>query len=145
MWLGTRTRIVVVYSTEVLVVSGDRQVQQLIAAGLGEVGWSTYPAATHEDALEYAASTHVDVVIVDVYQPDPFARAMVCELRRNHPDLKVLYLIGWTNRTFAGNLKAKAHDFHLRKPFRLDELCDIVSSWLENSGTLLTVTGISLN
>ena len=133
------------YCPTALVVSPDRQVRQLVVASLDQLGCSTLGAATHAAGLEYAALTHVDVVVVDVCQPDAFETAMIWELRRNQPDLKVLYLIGRANPVCESGLPAKAHDFYLRKPFRLHELCEVVSSWLEDGMPRLTVTGISLN
>ena len=133
------------YRSIALVVSAERQVRQLIVVSLAELGCSTIEAATHEEGLEYAALTYVDVVVVDVGQLDAFESAMICELRRNQPALKVLYLVGRMNPVFRSSLEPKAHDFYLRKPFRLHELCDIVSSWLEDGKAFLTVTGISLN
>ena len=132
------------YCPIALVVSVDRQVRQLVAVSLGELGCATCDAATREEGLTYAARMSLDVVVVDDCQPDAVGTDMVRELRVNQPNLKVLYLIGPAHSGFNSGI-LKAHDSYLRKPFRLDELCDIVSSWLDDPLACSTVTGAAMN
>ena len=132
------------YCPIALVVSVDRQVRQLVAVSLGELGCATCDAATREEGLTYAARMSLDVVVVDVCQPDAVGSDLIRELRVSQPNLKVLYLIGPAHSVFRSGIP-KAHDSYLRKPFRLDELCDIVSSWLEDGVMLPGVTGVAMN
>ncbi len=120
-----------------LIVGGDRQVRQVIAASLGELGCATCDAVTEDGAIEQAAPTSVDVVVVDVGQTDAAGWALIRSLRASQPHLRVLYLVG-SLQAVIGRAAARPHDAYLRKPFHLNELCDIVSSWLEPALPMVT-------
>jgi two-component system, cell cycle sensor histidine kinase and response regulator CckA len=127
-----------------LIVGGDRQVRQLIAARLSELGCATCDAVSQEEAFEQAARTSVDVVVVDVCQTQAAGYAAIRKLRAGQPNLKVLYLIGPREPVLEKAPTAMARDAYLRKPFHLDELCDIVSSWLQRPA-LPIVTSASVH
>jgi DNA-binding NtrC family response regulator len=127
-----------------LVVSPDVHVRHLIVAALGELGCRTFAAATHDDALAHASLSDVDLLIVDVDHP-AFEDALVCELRGDQPGLNVLYLVGRVGLLTTHAFERKLQDAFLRKPFRLDDLRDIVSSWLEERWKFTAFGAISLN
>ena len=130
-----------------LVVSADRQVRRLISASLGQIGCTSLDVATGREGFECAGAAHVDLVIVDVCVPDGFETDMVRQLRAVQPDLKVLYLIGRANPSPLFNRCSgkRTTDAFLTKPFGLDELTDVVESWLDDALAPFNVSGLSLN
>ena len=129
-----------------LVVSKDRQVRRLISASLGQIGCTSLDVSTGREGFECAGAAHVDLVIVDVSVPDGFETDMVRQLRAVQPDLKVLYLIGRASPLLYNRCQGRTGiDAFLTKPFGLDELTDVVSSWLDDPLAPTSVSGLSLN
>lgn len=128
-----------------LVVSADRQVRRLISASLGQIGCTSLDVATGREGFECAGAGHVDLVIVDVCLPDGFETDMVRQLRVMQPDLKVLYLIGRTSLLLNRSSGKRSTDAFLTKPFELDELTDVVASWLDDALLPFNVSGLPLN
>ena len=129
----------------VLVVSANRRVRQLIAVRLGQIGCTALGAATHEEGFEYAGLTRLDVLIVDLSHRDALEGTLIRTLRVKRRHLKVIYLTGPVNPVVKSGVRATAADFYLRKPFHLDELCDIVWARSGDRAALVTFTHLSLN
>jgi DNA-binding response OmpR family regulator len=144
MWLS-RLSTTMLQCPVALVVSADRQVRRLISASLGQIGCTSLDVATGREGFECAGAAHVDLVIVDVCLPDGFETDMVRQLRAAQPDLKVLYLIGRANPIFERCSGKRSTDAFLTKPFGLDELTDVVASWLDDALAPYNVSGLSLN
>jgi len=128
-----------------LVVSADRQVRRLISASLGQIGCTSLDVATGREGSECASAAHVDLVIVDVCLPDGYETDMVRQLRAVQPDLKVLYLIGRASPFLNRCADKRSTDAFLTKPFGLDELTDVVESWLDDALAPFNVAGLPLN
>jgi two-component system cell cycle sensor histidine kinase/response regulator CckA len=128
-----------------LVVSADSQVRRLISASLGQIGCTSLDVATGREGFECAGAAHVDLVIVDVCQPDGFETDMVRQLRAMQPDLKVLYLIGRASVLLERCSGKRSIDAFLTKPFVLDELTEVVASWLDDALAPFDVSGLLLN
>lgn len=127
-----------------VVLSADSQLRRVITAGLGELGCTTYDVGSQAEALAYAAQTPIDVAVIDGARFDAIGRATIRMLLTNQPQLHILYLLD-TGDVQNGRGISVAADAALRKPFKLGELCDIVSTWLAYRSTLLQVTGLSMH
>ena len=128
-----------------LVVSADRQVRQLIAAGLDRIGCTAVDVATSQEGLACAGASRVDFLILDVSLPGALEPDMVRRLRGEQPDLKVLYLIGPAYGVFDHSCAVGRIDAYLLKPFALHQLCDVVACWLNDEVTRANTTTLSLN
>ena len=129
----------------VLLVSANRRVRQLIAVRLGQIGCTALIAATYEEAFEYSGLTPLDVLIIDLSRREAFEGTLIRALRVKRRHLKVIYLTGRVTPVVKSRVEGMAADFYLRKPFHLDELCDIVSPGAGARVPLVTFTGLSLN
>jgi DNA-binding response OmpR family regulator len=128
-----------------LVVSPDPHVRRLIAATLDQIGCVAFDVATGQEGLACAGATRVNLVIVDVSLPNAFETTLIKQLRVGQPDLKVLYLIGGANTAGDHRLVWEAPDAYLCKPFELEQLSDIVASWLRDDIIPLVAAGLSMN
>jgi CheY-like chemotaxis protein len=124
-----------------VVLSADCQLRRVITAGLGELGCSTHDVGSRAEALAYAARTSIDVAIIDGAR-DAVGRDVIRKLLTNQPQLHILYLSD-TGETETGQGLGVAADASLRKPFKLEDLCDIVSMWLAYRSTLDKMTDLS--
>ena len=126
-----------------VVLSEDCQLRRVIVAGLGELGCSTYDAASQAEVLAYAAQTPIDIVVVDGERFETVGPDAIRRLVKNQPQLHILYLFDGVGETERG--RGVAADASLPKPFQLADLTDIVSTWLAYRVTLEQVTDLSIH
>ena len=126
-----------------VVLSTDYQLRRVITAGLGELGCTTYDVGSQAEALAYAAQMPIDVAVIDGAR-DAAGLDTIRRLLTNQPQLHILYLLDAGDAETGQGIGLTA-DASLRKPFKLGELCDIVSTWLAYRSTLQQVTGLSMH
>ena len=126
-----------------VVLSDDCHLRRVITAGLGGLGCTTYDAGSQAEALAYAMQTPIDVAVIDGAR-ETVGRDTIRQLLTNQPQLHILYLLDTEDAPTRRELEVAA-DASLRKPFKLGELCDIVSTWLAYRSTLQQVTGLSMH
>lgn len=82
----------------ILVVEDEEIVRTLACEALGILGYVTLPAASPREAIEIS-STHegsIHLVLTDVVLPQMDGRRLFDSLSSKRPDLKVLYVSGYT-------------------------------------------------
>jgi CheY-like chemotaxis protein len=81
----------------ILVVEDDEGVRNLIAAMLSRGGYTVVEAACGEDAFDVLDSgAHVDLLLTDIVMPGMNGWAVAAESLARRPDLKVLYMSGYS-------------------------------------------------
>ena len=120
----------------ILLVEDEEDVARFIRKGLIEQGYAVDRAATGEDALERAAISPYDAVILDVMIPQPDGFAVCKTLREEGAAVPVLML---TARAAVDDrihgLDSGADDY-LTKPFEFRELLARLRALLRRRGTL---------
>jgi PAS domain S-box-containing protein len=83
----------------VLVVEDEESVRTLATRALGELGYDALAAADGRAALDLLAARggRVDLVVTDLVMPGMNGRQLGDELARLHPDVRVLYMSGYTD------------------------------------------------
>jgi CheY-like chemotaxis protein len=103
----------------VLLVEDEEQVRRIICEVLEQQGYSVLTAANGEEALKIAedARTDVQLLLTDVVMPQMSGPALAEQLSVLRPQLKVLYISGYTDDAIVrhGLLDEKLH--FLQKPF----------------------------
>jgi len=101
----------------ILVADDDTNIRELVCLFLHNDGFATVEAADGKEALAVYASTHVDLVVLDIMMPMMDGWTLCKELRRANPDLPLLMLTA-RGETWE---KVKAFDLgtddYLTKPF----------------------------
>jgi CheY-like chemotaxis protein len=107
----------------VLVVEDDDAMRHHTAEALRELGYSVLESASAAQALELlAGAPDVTVLLTDVVMPSMDGKRLADEARRRRPELKVLFMTGYTpNAVVHGGILDPAVQF-LSKPFTLEEL-----------------------
>jgi PAS domain S-box-containing protein len=110
----------------VLVVEDQTQVRDLVTSALTRMGYHVLAAADGEEALAVMCTeVDVDLLVTDVTMPGLKGPEVAAALRREHPELQVLFMSGYT---------PEAHDWpaaeFLQKPFTLAELGERVQALL---------------
>jgi DNA-binding response OmpR family regulator len=103
----------------VLVVEDDETVRHLAAQMLSRHGYVPLCPATAEDALGIGLDreSQIDLLLTDVIMPRVSGPLLYERLRAVRPDLKVLYISGYTGDVMSRHGIADEPDLLLQKPF----------------------------
>jgi two-component system cell cycle sensor histidine kinase/response regulator CckA len=120
-------------SERLLLVEDDRAVRELVERIFRDRGYQVIVTGEGKAALRaFAAAPHeIDLVVTDLIMPGMSGRELVQALHQVRPELRALYISGYTEDEI---IRRGLHDptaAFLHKPFTADELCDRVRSLLD--------------
>jgi two-component system cell cycle sensor histidine kinase/response regulator CckA len=117
----------------VLLVEDEDAVRSFAARALGQRGYEVLQATTGAEALEVFVGHQgeVDLVVSDVVMPEMDGPTLCEHLRRQRPDLKVIFISGYAEDAFRQHLAENEDFMFLQKPFDLKELAAAVKAALE--------------
>ncbi len=103
----------------VLVVEDDERVRALARKVLEQAGYRVLVAAGGTEALATAESHDgpIDLLMTDVVMPGMSGRTLTRRLTQRHPDLKVLYMSGYSDEDIAQHGVFEAGTAFIKKPF----------------------------
>src|SRR5487761_475286 len=115
----------------VLLVEVEDPVLLFSARALPNSGYKVLEAKSGEAALEIMArGEKIDLVVTDVVMPKMDGPGLVATLRQRHPDLKVIFISGYTEDSFRKRLGDEREIHFLPKPFSLKQLAGKVKEVL---------------
>jgi two-component system cell cycle sensor histidine kinase/response regulator CckA len=108
----------------VLLVEDEDPVRIFGARALRNKGYAVLEAKSGEAALEMMESSKdpIDLLITDVVMPKMDGPGLVREVRETHPDMKVIFISGYTEDSFRQRLDSDTNIHFLPKPFSLKQL-----------------------
>ncbi|MDR3494051.1 MAG: response regulator [Ancalomicrobiaceae bacterium] len=119
-------------SATILLVEDEEAVRAFASRALASRGYIVHEAGTGMEALAVMAETDgkIDLVVSDVVMPEMDGPSLLRELRKQQPDLKIIFVSGYAEDAFARNLP-EGEAFHfLPKPFSLKQLATAVKEAL---------------
>ncbi len=108
----------------ILVVEDDPAVQTIISNLLHSQGYRVLLASSGDEALEKARTlgNGIDLLLTDVVMPGMSGRELAETLRSRWPDMRILFMSGYTDDAVLRHGIIKQDDF-VGKPFTIDSLC----------------------
>ncbi len=108
----------------VLVVEDDADLRELIVELLRELGFQVFDAADGASALKILEQTDwIDLLLSDVILPGGILGPdIAATARRAHPELKVMFISGYTDGAEVTAVGSETEIELLRKPFKMTEL-----------------------
>ncbi|HUJ97954.1 MAG TPA: PAS domain-containing protein [Stellaceae bacterium] len=108
----------------VLLVEDEDPVRLFSARALRNKGYKVIEAKSGESALEVITSGNekVELLITDVVMPRMDGPNLVKQVRELYPDMKVIFISGYTEDAFRKRLDRDADIHFLPKPFSLKQL-----------------------
>jgi two-component system, cell cycle sensor histidine kinase and response regulator CckA len=108
----------------VLLVEDEDPVRLFSARALRNKGYKVIEAKSGEAALEviHRATETIDLLITDVVMPRMDGPGLIRVVRETHPDMKVIFISGYTEDSFRKRLDTDAEIHFLPKPFSLKQL-----------------------
>ena len=118
------SRIAVGGSETVLLVEDEESVRQLVRETLASRGYHVIEAENGQSglALANAHAGSIDLIITDVVMPGMSGRELADQLVAKRPEIKVLYLSGYTEDTIVSEGTIESGKAFLQKPFTLHSL-----------------------
>lgn len=112
----------------ILIVDDEPPVVQFVDRTLRAAGYETVTAPDGETALATAAAHGpFDLLLTDLMMPGIPGDQLAHALRRQDPDLPVLYLTGYSDRLFTERPQLWANETFLDKPASMQALREAVS------------------
>jgi two-component system, cell cycle sensor histidine kinase and response regulator CckA len=118
-----------------LIVEDEVGVRELIQEWLQAHGYRVLSAGNGLDALDVCAAhtDAIDLVVADVVMPSMGGPALVQHLTPTRPDLKVIYMSGYTDDALGDRRMLDGGTPFLQKPFTLDTLVQKVREVLDGA------------
>jgi two-component system cell cycle sensor histidine kinase/response regulator CckA len=118
----------------VLVVDDEEPVLKFVDRVLREAGYKTVTASNGPEAIETAKRIGpLGALVTDVMMPGMSGDELVRILRQTEPNLKVLYLTGYSDRLFKEKAVLWADEAFLDKPCTIKGLREAVSLLVEGT------------
>jgi two-component system cell cycle sensor histidine kinase/response regulator CckA len=116
----------------VMLVEDEDPVRIFGARALRNKGYTVLEAKSGDGALEMIrdAEEKIDLLITDVVMPRMDGPALVRQVRELHPDMKVIFISGYTEDAFRQRLDSDSEIHFLPKPFSLKQLASKVKEVL---------------
>jgi signal transduction histidine kinase/ActR/RegA family two-component response regulator len=118
----------------VLVVDDEKEIQENVAAILGELGYHVITASSADEAatlLDRAGK--IDLLFTDVIMPGAIScNELAAMARVRHPGIRVLFTSGYTENAVTNNGKLDEGVTLLNKPYAREELAGAVRKLLSS-------------
>ena len=117
----------------VLVAEDDPAVRKLVCAMLASLGYSVLSGTTPEECLELARTHrgHVRLLLADVVMPEMSGRELYQRLLEVAPELRILYMSGYTANVIVHRGVLEEGVQFLQKPFTRQDLAHKLRLCLE--------------
>ena len=117
-----------------LIVEDDEMVRRLVRDTLEREGYRILDAGSPEDASRIAARNKrpIDLMITDVVLPQMNGKQLAEQLGRDRPEMRVLYMSGYTDNAVVASAGLPPGSAFLQKPFTPGALSRRVRELLDN-------------
>ncbi|AOS84624.1 histidine kinase [Chlorobaculum limnaeum] len=114
----------------ILVIEDEEDIRQMICEILEEDGYPTVQASDGNEGLQILRKTpEIRIVVTDLLMPEKEGIAMISELRKDFPWIRIVAISGGgisIPENYLNRAKAVGADATLCKPFESGELLSII-------------------
>jgi len=122
---------------QVLVVEDDPMVRRLAAGMLRQLGYRVTSSGSGKDCLDKCEKIDCspDLLLTDVVMPGMTGRELFNALKQRFPDLKVVYMSGYTDNVIVHQGILDTGTVLLQKPFSIYDLAERIRTALDKKAT----------
>ena len=126
-----------------LVVDDDGDLLEIAVAYLDEMGYRVLSAIDAADAMRvFERESGIELLVTDIMMPgDINGVDLANELRRRKPALKVVFASGFPSTALAERNQLRIEGPLLSKPYRREQLQDVVERMMADSTAQRNETG----
>jgi CheY-like chemotaxis protein len=110
----------------VLAIDDQSIILDLISAMCQSLGYQVVTAVSGEEGVLKASQGRFDVILTDLAMPDISGLDVARSVRKLHPDTPIVLVTGWEATLDPAQLEAAGISEVLYKPFRIEQLTDLV-------------------
>jgi len=123
----------------VLLVEDDASILKLGGMILRDLGYTVMSTTSPTQAIQLAneSAGKIDLLITDVVMPEMNGRELSEQLRILHPDLKVLFMSGYTSNVIAHRGVLEDGVYFIPKPFSKKDMAAKIREVLDDANTSL--------
>lgn len=126
----------------IVLVEDDARFRELLSDFLTGLGHAVHDFASAEEALRFLSdldlrrdvSERPRLLVTDQRMGRMSGLELARELRRRDPELPVILMTAFGERTLGGATRALGSSVYLEKPFSLAELAELTRKFLEPTG-----------
>jgi two-component system, cell cycle sensor histidine kinase and response regulator CckA len=121
-------------SETILVAEDETSLRTLTCATLEQSGYKVLQAKDGVEALE-ASRKHagtIDLLLTDIVMPGMGGRALGEELLRERPEIRIVYMSGYTGQAVGSQGPVEPGSFYLHKPFTREALTNKIREALDS-------------
>jgi len=124
-------------SETILVAEDESTVRNVIKRSLSDAGYRVIEAVDGEQALAIASSSteQIDLVITDVIMPRMGGKELNARLEELNPELKVLFISGYTDNAIVHQGILDEGIEFIQKPFQPSDLLKKIRAMLDRAKT----------
>jgi len=113
----------------ILLVEDDDGVRAFVRLGLEHAGYTVLASGSTAQALDLftASPARIDLVLSDVIMPNQTGPELIAALRRLRPDVRAVFMSGYTGGIATHPIELPGDVPLLEKPFTLERLLQVVS------------------
>ena len=111
----------------ILAIDDQAVILDLLAAMCQSLGYTIYTAREGEDGIRIFQTKKPDLVISDLAMPNLSGWDVASRIKAISPGTPVIIITGWGVTVDEGKMKQAGADFLLHKPFRLEQLSEIIT------------------
>jgi CheY-like chemotaxis protein len=121
-------------SETILVVEDEEVVRQLICTALSDAGYTVLCAGSAAEGLRHGREykNRIDLLVTDVVMPDQHGPALAREISPLHPEMKVLFVSGYSDSDISDQGVISRGLVVLQKPFTQEILAGKVREILDH-------------
>lgn len=118
----------------ILLVDDDEAIRRIYGTALSREGFQVVTAESVEAAGEVvdAQPLPFDAAVIDLVLPDGWGSSLAFSLREMQPDVRIIYMSGFTTTDPILRDGIEDHMVFLEKPFTLQELLEAIRNPLED-------------
>ncbi len=118
----------------ILVIDDDQEVREFLVTVLERAGHEVESASNGRDGVATFRANPCQVVITDIIMPEKDGIETILDLRREHPDLKVIAISGGgrtTPENYLHSARLLGADRAIRKPFKNDDILHAIDELVQ--------------
>ncbi|PWB68349.1 hypothetical protein C3F09_11830 [candidate division GN15 bacterium] len=113
---------------KILAIDDQPVILDLVSAMCQSMGYRVETARSGEEGLRLAAADRFDLVLTDLAMPDMSGMEVARRIHRQYPDTTIVLITGWETGVDSGQMQEAGVSQVLYKPFRIEQLADVVKS-----------------
>ncbi|MEW6063919.1 MAG: response regulator [Bacillota bacterium] len=112
--------------TIILIIDDELEMHWALEKALQQEGYEILKAASGTEGLQILASQEVSIVLLDYKMPGMTGLEALEQIRKQWPDLPVIFMTGYSSIPTATDSIAKGTTAYVSKPFRLDDIKETI-------------------